>query len=156
MINSVINTLSNFGGIINGFLTNSLNNTQIIDLSITIIIISIIIIIFSGLILIFFLRKTREEKIAEKIVFEMNLIKKGKKFLLKEDKKNYIKDGELNLKQLLTKKFKPLIEKQLKSQVIIEDFNAKENNFVTKINVQGNKLELILDSSGKIIDYKRL
>ncbi len=67
-----------------------------------------------------------------------------------------IKKEEFSLKKLLIDKFKPVIEKQLKTKVVIKDFNAKENNFLVLVEISGKKLLLVLDSSGKIIDYKKV
>jgi hypothetical protein len=36
------------------------------------------------------------------------------------------------------------------------DFNAKDENFLALIDISGVKILLTLDSSGKIIDYKKV
>jgi hypothetical protein len=67
-----------------------------------------------------------------------------------------IKKNESTLKELLIKKFKPKIELQLSSKVVVLDFNAKENNFLALVEISGVRVLLSLDSSGKIIDYKKV
>lgn len=164
IFNSFNNIFSNPLKLFNDFLIGSVSQQQFIDLSVIVLTISFIFFVIGIIIFFVFAKKSREEKIASKLVLEINLMKTGKKKVLEEkvkssnkiDVENQIKKGETSLKQLLIDKFKPLIEKQLKSKIDIIDFNARKENFVVKINVQGNKLELILDSSGQIVDYKRL
>ena len=73
-----------------------------------------------------------------------------------EEESHMIRPDELSLKDMLVNKFKPIIEKQLQTKIEVKDFSAKGENFLSHILVQGHELELTLDSSGKIIDYKRL
>jgi hypothetical protein len=95
-------------------------------------------------------------KSKEKVKEENKTSSKVEDKLDKAGKKLEIKKDEVSLKQLLIAKFKPKIEKQLKTKIKIDDFNASKDEFVAKVEVQGHKLELKLDSSGKIIDYKNL
>lgn len=151
---------SRMGELLEGILTGNLSNSQFIDLSIIIIFFSIILIIISIIVLLFFSKKSSEEKVVEKILLEMDNLKKGNRIIVEKEKnigqKNLKTNSEINLKQLLIKKFQPIIEEQLKTKVVVKEFNSLKQNFVVKINVQDNDLELILDSSGKIIDYKKL
>ncbi len=153
ILNSFQNVLTNQNEILLNILNGSLTKNQLTDISIIILTIAIIFFVLSIIILIIFARKTREEKIAKKIISEVHLFESGEKKIVK---KSNLKENDLNLKQLLVKKFQPVIEKQLKTSVIVEDFGSKNDKFVAKINVQNHKLELVLDSSGQIIDYKRL
>jgi hypothetical protein len=139
-----------------GIFTGNISRELLIDFSIVIIIIAITIFLISIILLLIFSRKSSEEKVALQIISNMKNLKDGKKQFETTKKPNVIKETEVNLKQLLIKKFKPIIEKQLKSNIIINDFKASDEKFFVKITVQGNNLELVLDSSGKIIDYKRI
>ena len=109
-------------------------------------------------------KRSKEEKIASKLLKKVVLMRKSKiipkkiekKPILEKKEQIPIKKSEFTLKEMLIKKFKPLIEKQLHSKVEFVDFKANNDQFVAKINVQEHLLELILDSSGKILDYKNL
>ncbi len=126
----------------------------IFELSGIIISISVIILIISIALIFISSRKTEEEKAAKKIIQQLKKIKKngsGKK-VVKEEK--IVETG--NLKELLVKKFQPKIEKQLETKIKVKDFKPNGKNFSATIKVQDHYLEIILDSSGKIIDYKKL
>lgn len=124
---------------------------DLVAISILIIIISIAIIIVC--IIILFLKSSEEKKAREVLKHLDNL--RDSKIQKKPLPILEIKKDELSLKKLLIEKFKPSIENQLKTKVIIVDFNAKGENFLALIEVSGTKLLLVLDSSGKIIDYKK-
>ncbi len=153
------------------------NDSLLISVASIIILLSVVLIVIAIIILLVFGRGTREERAAKRILGHVKKIKSGKvKPVLQEKEENIvakqgmpkesvslpgkkeklvIKKEEFSLKQMLVKKFKPIIEKQLKTEIEIIDFNAKEDNFLALINVGGAKLLLVLDSSGKIIDYKK-
>jgi len=162
----IINLFSNL-------LQGSLTSSNLVDLAFVIIGIALILIVISLAILFVINKKSREEKAALNILKNISKIRSGKVKVnvakeetkveeVKKSQKNEsgepleIKKTEVSLKQLLIKKFQPKIENQLHTKIEILDFNAKKNNFVAKINVQGHSLELELDSSGKIVDYKNL
>ena len=162
----IINLFSNL-------LQGSLTSGDFVDLAFIIIGVALILIIVSLVILFVVNKKSREEKAALNILKNISKIRSGKvkvtlakeETKVEEIKKTQksekegpleIKKTEVSLKQLLVKKFQPKIENQLHTKIEILDFNAKKNNFVAKINVQGHDLELELDSSGKIVDYKNL
>ena len=112
---------------------------------------------------VYFSRKNRtpEELTASHVLRHLEAIRKGGAVQKAEKGEKpkpslEIKGDELTLKQMLTTKFKPVIERQLKSKVEIKDFNAKGDQFLALILVGGVKLLLVLDSSGKIVDYKRV
>jgi hypothetical protein len=172
--NSTIMDLEN---ILINLISENFESIALVDLSFLIIGIALVLIIVSFIILFLINKKSKEERTASKIIKNISLIRKGKlkikngsKEIVKPNKekkviiaekealgdKMEIKSTELSLKQLLIKKFTPKIEKQLHTKIKVIDFNAKKNNFITKINVQGHDLELELDSSGKIVDYKNL
>jgi len=130
----------------------------IVQLSLTLIAVSLIVIIVSLVVIFLNRKKTIEEKHAEKILHNLELLKQGVR-LEKPSKpmpELEIKKGETSLKALLVKKFKSKIEQQLSAKVNVLDFNAKENNFLALIEISGVKLLLTLDASGKIIDYKKV
>jgi type II secretory pathway pseudopilin PulG len=171
ILESFENVLQNSGELF-GIFSGNISRELLIDFSMVIIIIAITIFLISIILLLAFSRKSSEEKVALQIISNMKNLKDGKKqFETTNDsgvektktsefettkKPSVIKETEVNLKQLLIKKFKPIIEKQLKSNITINDFKASNEKFFVKITVQGNNLELVLDSSGKIIDYKRI
>ncbi len=129
----------------------ALFNMDLVTLSLVIIFISLAIIVVC--IILLFLKSSEEKKAAEVLKHLENL--RGAKFEKKVVPILEIKKDELSLKKLLIEKFKPSIEKQLKTKIEVIDFNAKGNNFLALIDVSGTKLLLVLDSSGKIIDYKK-
>ncbi|MFA5125516.1 MAG: hypothetical protein WC462_00755 [archaeon] len=129
----------------------------IVQFSLTLIVISFVIIAVSLMIIFLNRKKTLEEKHAEKILHDLELLKQGMQ--LEKSKpmpKLEIKKGETSLKALLVKKFKSKIEQQLNAKVNVLDFNAKEDNFLALIEISGVKLLLTLDASGKIVDYKKV
>lgn len=117
--------------------------------------------------------KTLEKKEKEVIVkkekkgFFNNIFKKKKSSIkdektvltkVDEAKKENVgekKEPTISLKDILIKKFTPKIEAQLKTNVNILDFKSKGSDFEALIEVEGTKLTIILDNSGKIIDYKK-
>jgi hypothetical protein len=146
--------------------------------------ISIIFLVLSAIIIVVSLglkfivnRKSVEEKTAEKILKQVNNIKNGKPLSSKEKNSEKKKSGnkkedeetdekekkesvgekkvDSSLKEVLIKKFKPKIESQLKTRVNILEIKGKDSRFDVLVEVSGVKITLILDSSGKIIDYKR-
>jgi hypothetical protein len=162
---NALNSLFN-GELLEGFLNGTINNSQLIDISFLIVLLAIIIFIITIIIRLIIFKKSKEELIAQKIIKKVltldlpstkkNIEKENKKIKSQANSKMEIKENELTLKEMLIKKFKPKIEEQLHTDVTIIDFNAKKESFFTTINVQGHKLKLILDSSGKIIDYENL
>jgi hypothetical protein len=134
------------------------SNAFIVQASIAIIGISVIIIAIS-LFLILARKRTAEENHAKKILQTLQDIKKGKKPVASSASpapKLEIKKDEHSLKAMLVKKFKPKIEQQLSTKISIIDFNAKDENFLALVEISGVKILLTLDSSGKIIDYKKV
>ena len=129
----------------------------IVSVSLWLIVISLIVIIISVLI-IFLKKKSREEAQAVKILARLAALKEGRvaNVNVGTAPKLEIKKEESSLKAMLIKKFKPKIESQLSAKVTMLDFNAKENNFLALVEISGVKLLLTLDSSGKIIDYKKV
>jgi len=125
---------------------------DVVLLSFSIIAISIIVIVISLVVL--FILKSKEEKKASEILLRLSALRDNKVVLSKPTLA--IKKDELSLKKLLIDKFKPVIEKQLKTSVDILDFNAKGETFLVLIMAAGAKLLLVLDSSGKIVDYKKV
>ena len=139
---------------------------DIFQLSVLIIIIAVIIIALSIIVNVFVSRKSIEEAVATKVLKNIKLIKKGKldpkaiEEKKKEEKivltqKEKAKTDEVSLKDHLSEKFKPKIEKQLKTKVKLLEFNGKGDQFNALVEVSGVKVLLILDASGKIIDYKK-
>lgn len=124
----------------------------LVNISLLVILLSFVVIIVSVVLM---FRKTKEEASAAEIMKRLADLKKGKA-PQKKEKKLEIKPGETSLKDLLTKKFQPKIESQLKTKVNVIDFNAKDENFLALIDISGVKILLTLDSSGKIIDYKKV
>ncbi len=82
---------------------------------------------------------------------------KGKNESIKSPSKEIDFDKtQSSLKTLLIKKFKPKIESQLGSKVNIIEFNSAESKLTALIEIADVKILLSLDSSGKIIDYKKV
>jgi hypothetical protein len=153
---------------------NNLTNEDVIVLSAQIIIIAIIIVVISILIFILKTRKSKEEAHAHSILKKVRQLKSGNlkeikneeikelgKTSKKEDKntekKEDVKEKKkgISIKDILIKKFKPKIESQLGTSIEILDFVSKGGDFEAKINVEGTDLTIIIDNSGKIIDYKK-
>jgi FtsZ-interacting cell division protein ZipA len=139
---------------------------DVFQLSVIIIIIAVIIIAVSIIVNIFVTRKSREEAVAKGVLKNVKLIQKGKlkpktneevkkeeKIVKNESKK--AKNEGVSMKEHLSKKFKPKIEKQLKTKINLLDFTPKGKDFNALIEVGGVKVLLVLDPSGKIIDYKK-
>ena len=139
---------------------------DIFGFSIMLIIIAVIIIAISIIVNVFVTRKSGEEAVAGTILKNVKLIKTGKlkpktqkeikadEKVVKEEEKN-AKDKGVSMKEHLSKKFKPKIEKQLNTKVDLIDFKGKGSDFHALVEVGGVKILLVLDSSGKIIDYKK-
>lgn len=123
----------------------------LVDFSLMLIVLSLIIIIVSLFII---SRKTAEEESASEILKKLKDIKQGKTTTSKVGLT--IQPHETSLKDRLKKKFQSKIESQLKTKIEITDFNAKGDDFLALVNVSGVKILLTLDSSGKIIDYKKI
>ncbi len=126
-------------------------NLSIIQLSMIVIVVSFLIIIICLLVLFI---KSREKKQIVEVLKKLDDLRDEK--VKPQIKKLEIKKDEFSLKNLLIDKFKPVIEKQLKTKVEIKDFNAKGENFLALVEVSQKKLLLVLDPSGKIIDYKKV
>jgi len=100
-------------------------------------------------------RKSQEEKSISEVISLLKNIKKEDNVVQKNIEFS-IRSGEVSLKDRLKKKFQPKIESQLKTKVEMLDFNAQDKNFLALISISGLKILLTLDSSGKIIDYKKI
>ncbi len=109
-------------------------------------------------------KKTEEEKKASSIFNKIEQLKKSNSVFSKEKAeltKSTIKGIDFektdsSLKTLLVKKFKPKIESQLGSKVNILEFNSNNSKLTALIEIAQVKILLSLDSSGKIIDYKKI
>lgn len=130
-------------------------NELIVQASLVLAGLSLVVILIS-LILIFFKKKTVEEEHAQKVLASLEALKHGKINSEQKPVALEIKKDEQSLKSMLIKKFKPKIEAQLSTKVELLDFNAKDENFLALAQLSGVKVLLTLDSSGKIIDYKKL
>ena len=139
---------------------------DVFGLSILLIILAVIIITISIIVNVIVTRRSKEEEVATKVLKNIKLIQKGKlnpkkeKEMKKEEKvvtkeKSNGKDGGISMKEHLSQKFKPKIEKQLKTKINLLDFNGKGSDFHALVEVGGVKVMLVLDASGKIIDYKK-
>ena len=172
----IFQAIANFPNFINYILNfSNLTNEEIAIFSIQIILIAVVLIVFAIILYLFFNRKTREEKEAINLLKKVEALRNknargvstfqtelGDKNNSKKEEKTISKETEvaekkptISLKQILIKKFKPKIESQLQTEVNIVDFKSKENNFEAIVEISGTKLLLVLDNSGKIIDYKR-
>jgi hypothetical protein len=136
----------------------------LIQVSISVLTFSIGVIILSLIYLLLSNKKTDEEKKATNILKKVELLKKTNSSSPKE-KNESIKSSskgidfdktQSSLKTLLIKKFKPKIESQLGSKVNIIEFNSSESKLTALIEIADVKILLSLDSSGKIIDYKKV
>ncbi|MDD3159483.1 MAG: hypothetical protein PHQ98_00770 [Candidatus ainarchaeum sp.] len=162
---------------------SNFSKLSLVDISLIIIIFSIILLVFAGLIILFKKILNKDKKSIKEILTNLKSLKKknpvnlnsktneSKKInqIAKEetiivDKKNSQKinnsssldASSLSLKQLLINKFKPIIESQLKTRIVVIDFKSEDKNFSTIIEIDTKRLQLTLDSFGNIIDYKRL
>jgi len=139
---------------------------DIFQVSLILIIITVIIIVIAIIVNLIITKKSKEEAVANVVLKNVKLIEQGKivpKTKVEEAKEEKVVSGEksvaktqgVSLKEHLSQKFQPKIEKQLKTKVKLIDFDGKGNQFQALIEVGGVKVLLILDSSGKIIDYKK-
>ena len=138
----------------------------LVQVSIVILTFAIIVILFTLAYLFFSNKKTAEERKAGSILKKVEELKKVNSSLAGEEKTKTIKLGSVeeidfdktdsSLKGLLIKKFKPKIESQLGSKVNILEFNSIDNKLTALIEIADVKILLSLDSSGKIIDYKKV
>ncbi len=154
--------------LLDSIISGSLNAEQFVELSVWLMFVAIVLILISFIVVAIFNRRSKEEKMALKIIKQVGLMREGKyvkneKNDFKKESKNEVKEeklhigkSETSLKQMLMKKFLPVIENQIHAKVVINDFNARGENFIAQVSVQGHNLELVLDSTGKIIDYKNL
>ncbi len=152
------------------FLTGAL----LVEYSVLAIEVSVVVIILGLIVIVLARRRSLEERHAVKVLSSVEKLRQGK-FVSKSsekasvskssngrahkdssDKKLVISKAETSLKDMLVKKFKPKIESQLNTKVVIIDFNAQNENFLALVEISGVKLLLTLDSSGKIIDYKKV
>ena len=129
-----------------------LTTDLLVNLSILLIVIALVVIAGSAYIL---SKKTKEEESAAEILKRLRDIKSGKPVVQSKIALT-IKPNETSLKDMLKKKFQPKIESQLKTKIHVIDFNAKDENFLALVDISGVKILLTLDSSGKIIDYKKI
>lgn len=134
----------------------------LVEISLSIISFSIAV-IFAALVYLFFTSgKTPEEKKADNIIKKMDLLKKSNYSKANEENisiqsaKSDFEKTDSSLKGLLIKKFKPKIEAQLGSKIDILEFKLTEKGLTALIDVSEIKILLSLDSSGKIIDYKKV
>ncbi|MGI6589053.1 MAG: hypothetical protein ACOX1V_00095 [Candidatus Iainarchaeum sp.] len=140
----------------------------LVEVSLLVIYFSIGVIILVLAYLFLFKGKSAEEKKAASIIKKMDALKKSnsvseKEIISKEEVKKDVSKKidfdktESSLKNLLMKKFKPKIESQLGSKEInILEFNSVGDKFTALILITDVKILLSLDSSGKIIDYKKV
>lgn len=132
--------------------------SSIMGFSVAVIAFSFVLIAAAAVIYLFRNRKSEDEKHVESVLNKVALIKSGKAFESPEK----IVGGEspvsdVSIKEMLVKKFKPKLEAQVGSAVNVIDLKAAENskNFVAHVEISGVKLAIVLDTSGKIIDYKK-
>jgi len=150
-------------------------NQMLVDYSIVVIEVALVLIVF-GLVVIFVLRRRSIEQVhASKVLSSLQKLKQGstkktfeKKLIVEKPKTERVFDDvgvekefvisktEGSLKGMLIKKFKPKIESQLNTRISVVDFNAVDKNFLALVEISGVKLLLTLDSSGKILDYKKV
>jgi hypothetical protein len=135
---------------------------------ISIIIISFSVIVIMGVLAFLFFsnKKTAEEKKASSILNKIEQLKKSNgspkdsanqiKINKSDSSKIDFEKTDSSLKNLLIKKFKPKIESQLGSKVNIIEFNSADSKLTALIDIADVKIVLSLDSSGKIIDYKKM
>lgn len=136
----------------------------LVEISLSIITFSIIVIIGALAFLFLSNGKTEEEKKAGSILKKIEQLRKSN--ISKENtisptqamnsQKIDFEKTDSSLKGLLIKKFKPKIESQLGSKVNILEFNSVNGKLTALIDLSDIKILLSLDSSGKIIDYKKV
>lgn len=141
-----------------------LTNQEIFIFSIQIIILAIIIFVLTIIFFFILNRKSIEQQKAinllkkvEDIRKKGSIINNSSKEKIKTEliKENSNKDEKISLKNILIKKFGPKIESQLQTKVEIVNLVSKGDNFEVLVNIGETKLTLIIDNSGKIIDYKK-
>ena len=76
--------------------------------------------------------------------------------ILEQPRTIAVEPSGFSLKQMLIEKFKPSIEKQLKTSIEVLNLSASGENFFAQVDIAGTKLLLTLDPAGKIIDYKKV
>ena len=138
----------------------------LVQISLSVLSFAIIVILASLAYLFLSNKKTLEEKKASNIFKKIEQLKKGNLVLAQTNKNDSTKSvsskgidfnkTDSSLKSLLVKKFKPKIESQLGSKVNIVEFNSSDNKLTALIQIADVKILLSLDSSGKIIDYKKV
>lgn len=117
---------------------------------------SFVVIFLCVLIVFFFKGKTDEQKKAERILSKVHFLAKNASKSSSAKNDFVIEKSEVSLKNLLVKKFKPKIESQLGAKVNIIDFNAKGDSFLALVELSDVRVILSLDSSGKIVDYRKV
>jgi len=135
----------------------------LVQVSINVLIFAIVVIIGSLVYLFFSNKKTEEEKKALSIFKKIEQLKKAKHSHKTEthsiestSKEMDFDKTQSSLKTLLVKKFKPKIESQLGSKINIIEFDSSNNKLTALIEISDVRILLSLDSSGKIIDYKKV
>ncbi|MFA5357336.1 MAG: hypothetical protein WC308_00220 [archaeon] len=130
---------------------------SIINFSILVIAFSFVIIAVAIIIYLFKNRKSDEEKHIETVLDKVAMMKSGKIFEKNEKASSGLSNSDVSIKEMLVKKFKPKLESQIGSKVNVIDLKAVDNskNFIARVEISGVKLSIILDGSGKIIDYKK-
>jgi hypothetical protein len=138
----------------------------LVEISLAVLSFAIIVILASLAYLFLSNKKTIEEKKASSILKKIEQLKKGNLVSTQNNKVGSTKSASVkgidfnktdsSLKGLLVKKFKPKIESQLGSKVNIVEFNSTDNKLTALIQIADVKILLSLDSSGKIIDYKKV
>jgi hypothetical protein len=138
----------------------------LVQISLAVLSFAIVVILASLAYLFLSNKKTIEEKKATNILNKIEQLKKVNFVSAKNSKADSTKSASIkgidfdktdsSLKGLLIKKFKPKIESQLGSKVNILEFNSIDNKLTALIQIVDVKILLSLDSSGKIIDYKKV
>lgn len=72
------------------------------------------------------------------------------------DASAFVPSGDVSLKDMLLKKFQPKIESQLGDKIIAHDIRPADANFELLVEVSGVTMILLVDASGKILDYKKV
>lgn len=138
----------------------------LVQISLIVLSFATVVILASLAYLFFSNRKTLEEKKASSILKKIEQLKKGNLVLPQANKSDFSKSvsgkgidfnkTDSSLRSLLVKKFKPKIESQLGSKVNIVEFNSSGSELTALIQIADVRILLSLDSSGKIIDYKKV
>ncbi len=130
----------------------------IVGISFVLIAVSFVIIVIAVVIYAVKNRKGEEEKRIEHVLRHVEMIKTGTAWPAeKKGGKGAPSASDVSIKEMLVKKFKPKIESQIGSKVEVIDFKAADSskNFVAHVEISGVKLSVVLDDSGKIIDYRK-